>query len=199
MLFRSVGTYTVWYKAQGDNNHNDSEAQSVTASIIVNNVTPPTIKITPEKATFNGEKQEPTVTVTDDNGFVIDGSEYTATCTTDLTSVGTHTLTITGTGTHYNFTATAEFEILPADQKPLTITGTRERVYYGDTIQLGTTGGDGTIAWTVSDSTIASITNGLLTITGVGSVTVTATSTKPGYADQTAAWPFYAEIGRAHV
>ena len=125
---KAVGTYTVWYKAQGDNNHNDSEAQSVTASIIVNNVTPPTIKITPEKATFNGEKQEPTVTVTDDNGFVIDGSEYTATCTTDLTSVGTHTLTITGTGTHYDFTATADFEILPAGQTPLTITGTRERV-----------------------------------------------------------------------
>ena len=35
---KAVGTYTVWYKAQGDNNHNDSEAQSVTASIIVNNV-----------------------------------------------------------------------------------------------------------------------------------------------------------------
>ena len=58
---------------------------------------------------------------------------------------------------------------------------------------MGTTGGNGTIAWTVSDDTIANITNGLLKITGVGSVTVTATSTKPGYADQTATWAFYAE------
>ena len=191
---KDVDAYTVWYKAQGDDNHNDSEAKSVTASIIVNNVTAPIIKITPEKATFNGEKQEPTVTIKDNNsGLVIDGSEYTATCTTDLTSVGTHTLTITGTGTHYNFTASVDFEILPADQKPLTITGTRERVYYGDTIQLGTTGGDGAIDWTVSDSSIARITNGLLEITGVGSVTVTATSTKPGYADQTATWALYAE------
>ena len=191
---KDVDAYTVWYKAQGDNNHNDSEAKSVTTSIIVNNVTAPIIKITPEKATFNGEKQEPTVTVKDNNsGLVIDGSEYTATCTTDLTSVGTHTLTITGTGTHYDFTATADFEILPAGQTPLTITGTRERVYYGDTIQLGTTGGNGTITWTVSNDTIASITNGLLKITGVGSVTVTATSTKTGYADQTATWPFYAD------
>ena len=189
-----VDNYTVWYKAQGDSNHNDSAAASVSASIIVNTVTAPTIKVTPEKATFNGEKQEPTVTVTDDKGFVIDGSEYKVECTSDLTSVGTHTLTITGTGTHYDFTATADFEILPADQKPLTITGKRERVYYGDTTQLDTEGGNGQVTWSVGGSTIANIdSNGLLKITGVGSVTVTATSTKPGYADQTATWKFYAE------
>ena len=203
---KAVGSYSVWYKVQGDGNHSDSTPASVNASIIANAVTNPTIQVTPPTVTFNGEKQEPTVTVKDDKGFVIDGSEYTVTyqdkdgnSTTDLTAVGKYTLTITGVaGGNYAFDGTAgkntaEFEILPADQKPLTITGTRERVYYGDTIQLGTTGGDGTIAWTVSDSTIASITNGLLTITGVGSVTVTATSTKPGYADQTAAWPFYAD------
>ncbi len=196
---KAVGTYTVWYKAQGDSNHNDSAAQSVTASIAKNTVTAPTIQVTPPSVTFNGEKQEPAVTVKDDKGFVIDGSEYTVAYSGDLINVDKYTLTITEvTDGNYTFDGTAgkntaEFEILPADQKPLTITGTRERVYYGDTIQLGTTGGDGTIAWTVSDSTIASITNGLLTITGVGSVTVTATSTKPGYADQTAAWPFYAD------
>ncbi len=196
---KAVGTYTVWYKVQGDGNHNDSEAQLVTASITKNTVTAPTIQVTPPSVTFNGEKQEPAVTVKDDKGFVIDGSEYTVTYSGDLINVGKYTLTITEvTGGNYTFDGTdgkntADFEILPADQTPLTITGTRERVYYGDTIQLGTTGGNGTIAWTVSDDTIANITNGLLKITGVGSVTVTATSTKPGYADQTATWAFYAE------
>ena len=194
---KAVGTYTVWYKAQGDSNHNDSAAQSVTASIAKNTVTEPTIQVTPESATYNGEKQEFTIAVKDDNGFVIDGSEYTVAYSGDLINVGKYTLTITGVADgNYTFTPgknTADFEILPADQKPLTITGTRERVYYGDSIQLGTTGGDGTIAWTVSDSSIARITNGLLEITGVGSVTVTATSTKTGYADQTATWALYAE------
>ena len=203
---KAVGSYSVWYKVQGDGNHSDSEAQPVTASIVKNTVAVPTIQVTPPSVTFNGEKQEPTVTVKDDKGFVIDGSEYTVTyqdkdgnSTTDLTAVGKYTLTITGvTGGNYTFDGTAgkntaEFEILPADQKPLTITGTRERVYYGDTIQLGTSGGNGQVTWSVGGSTIASINNGLLKITGVGQVTVTATSTKPGYADQTAAWALYAE------
>ena len=203
---KDVDNYTVWYKAQGDGNHNDSAAASVSASIIVNTVTAPTIQVTPESVMYNGEKQEPAVTVKDNKGFVIDGSEYTVTYQDQAgtsvdkpTNVGKYTLTITEvTGGNYTFDGTdgkntADFEILPADQKPLTITGTRERVYYGDTIQLGTTGGDGTIAWTVSDNSIASITNGLLEIIGVGSVMVTATSTKTGYADQTATWALYAE------
>ena len=197
----AVGNYTVYYKVQGDGNHEDSEAQSVSASIIVNTVTNLTVQVTPELVTFNGKKQEPTVTVIDSgSGLVIDGSEYTVTyqdaggnATTDLTNTGTYTLAIKGTGTHYTFTATATFEILEAGQTPLAINGKREHVYYGDTFQLSTEGGNGTIAWDVGDSTIATITNGLLTITGVGSVTVEATSSAPGYADQTATWSFYAE------
>ncbi len=202
---KAVDTYTVWYKAQGDSNHSDSEAQSITASIVKNTVTTPTIDVTPPSVTYNGEKQEPAVTIKDDAGIVIDGSEYTVTYVdengnSDLTQVGKYTLTITEVADgNYTFDGTAgkntaEFEILAAGQTPLTITGTRERVYYGDTIQLRTTGSDGTVTWSVGSSTIASIdSNGLLTITGVGSVTVTATSTKPGYADQTATWPLYAD------
>ena len=198
----AVDDYTVWYKVQGDGNHNDTTPDKVDASIIVNTVTDPTIQVTPETATYNGKKQEPTVTVKDNNGCEINGSEYTVTYTdatgnTDLTKVGIYTLTITTTGTNYDFTGntkTATFEILPADQTPLTITNTRERVYYGDKILLGTTGGSGTVTWKVDDGAPASIgDDGLLTITGVGSVKVTATSSAPGYADQTATWSFYAE------
>ncbi|USF27523.1 hypothetical protein N510_002475 [Firmicutes bacterium ASF500] len=195
---KAVGSYTVWYKAQGDSNHGDSEAQSVTASIAKNTVTAPTIQVTPETATYTGEKQEPAVTVKDDAGIVIDGSEYTVTYSGDLINVGQYTLTITEAADgNYAFTPgknTAEFEILPADQTPLTITGKRERVYYGDTIQLGAEGGNGTVTWKV-DNGPARIDEktGLLTITGVGSVTVTATSTATGYDDQTATWPFYAD------
>ena len=198
---KAVDTYTVWYKAQGDSNHSDSEAQSITASITKNTVTKPTVQLTPPSVTFNGEKQEPTVTVKDDNGFVIDGSEYTVAYldennNSDLIQTGTYALTITSTGSNYDFAGAVideVFKITPAGQTSLTITGTRERVCYGDIIQLGTTGGNGTVTWTVSDGNIADITNGLLTVKGVGSVTVTATSTKTGYADQTATWSFYAE------
>ena len=203
----AVGTYTIDWKVLGDDNHNDTEPASVTASIVVNNVTNPTIQVTPGTVTYNGEKQEPVVTVYDDNDLVIDGSEYTVTyadangnSVTNLTSVGEYTLTITGgSGGNYTFDTTngkntATFTILAADQPLLAITGTRERVYYGDEFQLSTTGGSGAISWDAGGSSIANIdTNGQLTITGVGSVTVTATSTAPGYTPQKAAWTFIAE------
>ncbi len=205
---KDVKAYTVWYKVLGDANHKDTEAKSVTASIVVNNVSKPTIQVEPAAVKYTGEKQEPTITVKDDNGLVIDGSEYTVaytnaagTAVTDLTNVGKYTVTITGVSDgNYTFDTTdgkntATFEILAADQEALTITGTRERVYYGDTIQLDTTGGNGTVTWKVNDgSTVASIdAAGLLKITGVGSVTVTATSTAPGYTPQTATWRLYAD------
>jgi methionine-rich copper-binding protein CopC len=201
---KAVGEYEIWYKVLGDANHSDSAAAALSPKVEIgkNTVSNPTIQITPPSATYNGKKQEPTVTVKDDDGLLIDGSEYTVDYldennNSDLTQVGTYTVTITeATGGNYTFstTKTATFTITPADQTALAITGTRERVYYGDTIPLGTTGGNGTVTWTISDGSIASIdANGLLKITGVGSATVTATSKKTGYADQTATWNLYAE------
>ena len=199
---KGVDTYTVWYKVQGDGNHEDTEAQPLTVSIAVNDVTNPIIQVTPASVKYTGEKQEPAITVKDDNGLLIDGSEYEVTYkdttnnNTDLTAVGTYTVTVTGKNTNYSFSKTATFTITQADQTPLTITGTWERVYYGDTIQLGTTGGidGGTVTWKVTDGSPASIdTNGLLKITGVGSVTVTATSTDGNYKPQTATWNLYAD------
>ncbi len=207
---KAVGEYEIWYKVLGDSNHSDSSAAALSPKVKIdkNTVANPTIQVTPESVKYTGEKQEPTITVKDDNGLLIDGSEYTATYAdtansnnSDLTQVGTYTVTITGVANgNYTFDATdgkntATFTITQADQTPLTITGTRERVYYGDTIPLGTIGGSsgGTVTWKVSDSNIADITNGLLTIKGVGPVTVTATSTKTGYANQTATWALYAE------
>ena len=119
----------------------------------------------------------------------------------DLIQVGTYKLSLAANGTNPNYdfstaTVTAEFKITPADQTALTITGTRERVTYGDTIPLDTTGGidGGTVTWAVDNTSAADIdANGLLTIKGTGSVTVTATSSKTGYTDKTATWKLYAE------
>ena len=201
---KAVGEYEIWYKVLGDVNHSDSAATALSSKVEIdkNTVADPTIQVTPPTVKYTGEKQTPTVTVKDDDGLLIDGSEYTVAYldehgNNDLTQVGTYTVTITGvTGGNYTFntTKTATFTITTADQTALTITGTRERVCYGDTIPLGTTGGNGAVTWDVGGSTIASIdANGLLKITGVGSVMVMATSKKTGYADQTATWNLYAE------
>ncbi len=204
----AVDNYTVWYKVQGDGNHKDTEPASVDASIIVNAVSNPTIQVEPETVNYTGEKQVPVITVKDGSGVIINGSEYEVTYTdaagntvTELTNVGKYTVTITGvSGGNYTFATedgknTADFEILEAGQESLTITNTREQVCYGDKIQLGTTGGNGTVTWKVDDgSTVAAIDpDGLLEITGVGSVTVTATSKATGYTDQTATWRLYAD------
>ncbi|MDE6590894.1 MAG: hypothetical protein K2K53_11235, partial [Oscillospiraceae bacterium] len=211
----AVGSYDIWYKVEGDNNHNGTTAAKVDtqAAIIVNQVTAPTIQVTPEWVTFNGERQEPAVIVKDDNGIEIDGSEYTVTFTdksnsnnTDLTQAGTYSLAITATSKgNYDFTGNtvaATFEIVPADQTALTITGTREHVYYGDKIWLGTAGGSdkGTVSWKAENpdgtpSTIAEIDedNGQLTIKGTGSVKITAASKAAGYNDKTATWSFFAD------
>ena len=201
----AVDGYTVWYRVKGDENHNDSAPVSVNASITVNTVTKPTILVAPPQVTYNGKKQEPVVTVKDDNGLVINSSEYTVTYTgqatgkTDLTDVDKYGLTIADAKGNYVFTAAnAVFEILPAGQTPMTITGTREKVSYGDTIQLSTTGGNGTVTWTLKAADGTEVTDGisstgLLTVKDVGSFTVTATSSAPGYDDLPATWPFYAE------
>ena len=193
----AVSTYTVWYKVQGDSNHNDTEPDSVNASIIVNTVTAPKVQVTPESVTYNGKKQEPVVTVWDDNNLLIDGSEYTVTSSGDMTGVGEYTLTISGKGANYSFSTTAAFEILPADQTPLVITNPREHVYYGDEFPLSTTGGSGTVTWKVEAEAGApasiDASTGLLKVTGVGLFTVTATSSAPGYADQTATLRIQAE------
>jgi len=203
----AVDGYTVWYMVRGDENHNDSAPASVNASITVNTVTTPTILVEPPQVTYNGKKQEPVVTVKDDNGLVINSGEYTVTYTgrntgkTDLIDVDKYDLTIADANGNYDFTAAAVnavFEILPAGQTPMTITGTREKVSYGDTIQLSTTGGNGNVTWTLKAADGTEVTNGisstgLLTVKDVGSFTVTATSSAPGYEDLTATWPFYAE------
>ena len=206
----AVGEYTITYKVLGDTNHSDVAPVSLTDKVEIakNTVTTPDIKVEPAQVNYNGEGQQPTVTVRDDAGLVIDGSEYTVSYvdvggkSVDVpTDVGTYTLTIASTGNNYNFpnaATAATFEIAPADQPLLTIINKREQVHYGDTIQLDTEGGSGTVAWSVTDGSGSPISgaitpNGLLTVNVVGSVTVKAVSSAPGYKEQTAVWSFYAE------
>ena len=207
---KAVGKYKVWYMVQGDANHNSTEAKELTGEVEITRrtVTDPLIQVTPESVTYNGLRQTPTVTVKVD-GVTLNGSEYNVTYTdtvgntvTELKDTGTYTVTITGvTGGNYTFDTTdgkntATYTILPADQTPLTITGTRERVYYGDAFPLGTNGSSGgTVKWSSSDTAVAAINEdtGRLTITGVGDVTVTATCKRTGYNDQIATWPFHAD------
>ena len=220
---KNAGEYTVYYKVIGDGNHDASDASgSFDVTILKNTVITPTISLSSNKFQYNGSQQIPTVTVRDDNGLLIAEQEYKVTITvknaageavdTDSVNVDTYTITITESAkSNYVFAAdvsgvfhnTATYEIVAADQETISITGTRDQVYYGDTIQLGVTGGtgNGTITWKIEPETDTANTGavneisqgGLLTIRKTGSFTVTATRTSSdNYNTATATWVFYA-------
>ena len=72
----NAGTYTVWYKAAGDDNHNDTEPESVTVIIARKQVTSPLVTVA--SCTYNGKDQTPALTVRD-RQTVIPAEEYTVT------------------------------------------------------------------------------------------------------------------------
>ena len=192
-----VGTYTIYAKVQGNSTHEDSDVKIITAQIKVNTVDKPTVTLSSNSFPYTGNEHKPTVTVTDKNGNTIPASEYTVSYSNN-TNVGTGKVTITSKGTNYSFTAEVTFEIIGADQIPLTITGKQDTVYYGDTLSLGTTGGSGNgkVTWSSSDADVAGIAEntGAVTIKKSGSVTITATKAAgDGYGAATDTWTFYAK------
>ena len=204
----AVGTYTIDYKVLGDANHSDTTPGHLTVSISKKTVNDPTISLSKDTLKYDGTAQKPDITVYD-NGRLIPQYEYKVDIkgtngSTGMVDVDTYTVTITAAdNSNYVFTGknTRTYQIVPADQETISITGTQARVYYGDVIQLGTTGGtgSGTVTWIVTDangnpvnSTIT--TGGLLTVRDVGgSIIVTAERSMGGnYDDISAAWEFSA-------
>ena len=205
----AVGQYTIDYKVLGDANHSDVDSTTpLTVEIEKNTVNNPAITLSSDTFRFNGSQQKPTITVCDDNGLLIPEHEYTVTITgvksNNVVDVDTYTVTVTTPATsNYDIkgNSTRTFKIVPADQETISITGTQAQVRYGDTIQLGVTGGtgSGTVTWTVAandgstiNSTISA--TGLLTVLDVGGpFMVTATRSKDGnYKDVSATWEFSA-------
>ena len=106
---------------------NSSVAEEST--IPAKTVNSPTIIVT-GTYTYNGEEQEPTVTVKDGE-TVINETEYTVSYGNNI-NAGTNTATITitdNTGGDYNVSGASTFSI---DQKPLTITAKPNTITYGD-------------------------------------------------------------------
>ena len=201
------GTYTIHYQVLGDSNHTDSIPGSVSVTIAQNTVQVPKIELSSNSFRYNGSEQKPTVTVWDDDWNVIPANEYTVTygkSNESTVEVGTYTITVTSKrGGNYSFSDQEKtVKILEADQTPLEITGKPGKVYYGDTIQLSTTGGsgNGTVTWSiVKGETEGWLKKGQIEgqfiITGVGDITVKATRTPAagsGYAVAETTWTFHA-------
>ncbi len=88
-----AGSYTVYYKVQGDSNHTDSEPASVSVTIELKEVLQPTILLSTSDYMYDGTAKEPDVTVMDGE-TVIAVSEYTVDYANNI-NVGEATVTIT--------------------------------------------------------------------------------------------------------
>lgn len=108
-----------------------------------------------------------------DGDTVIPDSEYTLSYG-ENTQVGQGSVIVTDkeNGNYTIARTTGTFAITKADQAPLTITGAPGSVTYGDTFQLGVSGGSGTgaLSWATSGATVDN----------AGNVTITRAGSPPG-------------------
>lgn len=201
---KAVQAYNVYYKVLGDGNHNDSAVYTVTdgVSIAKNTVKKPAITLSKDTFQYTGSSQVPAVTVYDDNGLLIDPGQYTVNCSGEAVDVGEYTVEITtAESSNYIISTnnTRTFKIVEADQETISITGTRDQVYYGDVIQLSTTGGtgNGTVTWSVEGGANTTIdqSGGQLKVLDVGGpIVVTATrKASDNYNDISTTWEFSAQ------
>ena len=184
---RNAGKYTVYFKAQGDGNHTDSEERTVDVTIGRQPVTP-RIELTPPTAQYDGSVKRPKITVRDAANNVIPESEYKPTYVSDSgenwADKGGYTVRIEDIpGGNYDIgTATETFTISTTPQNPLEIVNKPGLVYYGDTFTLSATGGSvsAAVTWSSSDDTVAHVDEGgLVTIRGTGPATITAEKAAP--------------------
>ena len=109
-----VGDYTVYYRVDGDANHEGLDPVMITVTINPKKLTNPTIILNPSSFTYDGTTKEPTVTVKDGD-TLIPSSEYTVSYT-DNKDVGTAKVTITDKeGGNYDVSGSASFSIVAAD------------------------------------------------------------------------------------
>ena len=182
-----AGTYKVWYKMIGDNNHTDSEANSVVVTITAKTVTADNLEVlcTPSTFVYDGTEKTPTVIVMDKTlNRVVPASEYTVEYPPARIAAATYTVTVKDrpNSGNYEFTdnVTGTFTIAAATQNPFSIiTDKAPTVYYGDSFLLSAIGGSGTgaVTWSIecNPAEVATITqDGVVTVNGVGKFTVKA-------------------------
>ena len=172
---KNAGTYTLTASIPVTDNTEAAEAV-LTVTISPKAVTP-TITITPSSYEYTGSAIHPSGSAVKvmDGDTVIPDSEYTLSYG-ENTQVGNGSVTVTDKENgNYKIAQTTEtFAITKANQAPLTITGAPSSVTYGDTFQLGVSGGSGTgaLSWATSGATVDNAGN--VTITRAGTVVITA-------------------------
>lgn len=171
--------YTVYFKVEGDKNHNDVNVQAIKVTIAQAELTAATLAST--NLVYN--QQEQTVEVASvsagtlevpENGFDVAGNKATA--------VGTYTATIKGKG-NFKGEVTAQFSIVAADAQLFSLTlATTEFTYTGKELNPAVTVKDGEgnlvnyVDYTVAYSANVDAGTATVTVTGQGNYSGTQTA-----------------------
>ena len=122
----NAGTYYVWYKVVGDENHNDTEPASVTASIGAKSISDAVVTLSASQLTYNSSSQSVSVTGVSLGGTALASDDYEVSGNTSGTNKGTYTIKVTGKG-NYKDEATATWQIV---EKAMTVTADNVNVAY---------------------------------------------------------------------
>ena len=169
-----AGTYYVWYKVNGDDNHNNTEARGP-VPVTVERLEAE-IVWSDTSLVYNGEPKAPTAAVRN----LLPGDSCDVTVQGAQSNAGVHTATATAlSNENYKLPADATTKFTIEKQtivpgfalSPVTKT-------YGDEpfTNMLTNTGDGAVSYSSSDESVATVnaTSGEVTIIGVGTATVTA-------------------------
>lgn len=155
-------------------------SKECTFTINIKEVTP-TIELSEYEYEYDGTAKEPTVTVKDGDD-IIDASEYTITYS-DNVSAGTANVSVTDNeGGNYSITSVDESFTINKANRTLSFTKAPAKIITGTTattIAAPSMGAnEGTITYSSSDTTIATINGNVIRGVAIGSSVITATITE---------------------
>ena len=110
----AAGSYTIYYKVQGDSNHTDSNPATVVVTMGSKELSQPTILLSSTSYIYDGTVKEPDVTVKDGE-TVIPATEYVVTYESNVNAGDAKVIITDVEGGNYIVSGEAPFTIVKAD------------------------------------------------------------------------------------
>lgn len=177
----NAGSYTVFYKVIGDDNHNDVEAQFINVAIYKAALT--TVLLEQTNLVYNQKEQSPVITGVKAGELEVPADVYVVSGN-KATVVGNYELTVEPKDDAQNYSgrATAAYSIVPADAQIFVISDIADQTYTGSPLKPAVTVKDGeTVLVENTDYTLVYDNNlnvGTATVTATGIGNYTGTQTK---------------------
>lgn len=164
-----AGTYNVYWRLNGDAQHQDVQPTQIAVTIAPKEVASPTITLSEDSYTYDGTEKEPIVTAKDGDD-VIPSTDYTVTYSNN-TNAGTATVEVEDNGGNYAFEGSVTFTISKANGSVTTIPASRGVTYNGNAQIVADAGvGTGTMMYRFGDT--GEFSSSIPTLTDAGEYTL---------------------------